>query len=163
MGILDIIILCCFLPSLYCGVKNGFVKQVISLVVIILGIKLSIQFSEVVSQWILERVEMQPTWASILSFVVIFLAVALVFGLLGNLIEKILKVTLLGWLNKLLGIVFSLIEVALILSILLYLFNSINNLLDLVSEDVIAESKFYQPLLNLADKIFPTLESLIQK
>ena len=162
MIIIDIIIVCCFLPSLYFVLKNGLVKQVISLVVIILGIKLSIQFSEVVSQWILERVEIQPTWASIISFVVIFLAVALVFGLLGNLIEIILKVTLLGWLNKLLGIVFSFVEVAVILSILLYLFNSINNLLDLVSEDIIAESKFYQPLLNLADKLFPTLKSLIQ-
>lgn len=163
MGILDIIIICCLLPCLYFGAKNGFIKQVISLIIIFLGIKLSISFSAPVTQWMQDRFELQPVWVSIISFAVVFIVVALVFALIEKLLDAVVKVTMLGWLNCLLGIVFSMLKVVVLLSILAYFVNSINGLLGFISEDQIAESNFFKPLLDLADKIFPALKSIIQQ
>jgi membrane protein required for colicin V production len=163
MGIIDIVILCCFLPSLYFGAKNGFIKQLISLVIIVLGIKLAIQLSPHVAEWLQSRVEIQPTWISVISFAVVFIAVALVGALVEKLLSAVIDVTMLGWLNRLLGIVFSMLKVAIVLSLLAYFVNSANELLGFFSEEDLANSNFFQPLLDLADKVFPALKSIIQQ
>jgi len=163
MGIIDIVIICCFLPSLYFGAKNGFIRQVISLIIIILGIKLSISFSATVAEWLSSRIELQPVWISVISFVVVFIAVALVFALVEKLLNAVIDVALLGWLNRLLGVVFSMLKVAVLLSLLAYFINSANELLGFISEEDIADSNFFKPLLDLADKIFPALKSIIQQ
>jgi len=163
MGIIDIVIICCFLPSLYFGAKNGFIKQVISLIIIVLGIKLSISLSPGAAQWLQSRVELQPVWISVISFAVVFIAVALVGALVGKLLGLVIKVTMLGWLDRLLGIVFSLLKVAVVLSLLAYFLNSANELLEFISEDDLADSNFFKPLLDFADKVFPALKSIIQQ
>lgn len=163
MGIIDIVIICCFLPSLYFGAKNGFIKQVISLIIIVLGIKLSISLSPHAAEWLQSRVEIQPVWISVISFAVVFIAVALVGALVEKLLGMVVKVTMLGWLNRLLGIVFSMLKVAVVLSLLAYFLNSANELLEFMSEEDIADSNFFKPLLDFADKIFPALKSIIQQ
>ena len=163
MGVIDIVILCCFLPSLYFGAKNGFIRQVISLVIIIMGVKLAISFSPYVSEWLKTRVEFQPVWISVISFAAVFLAVALVLALVEKILNAVIKVTMLGWLNRLLGIVFSMLKVTVILSIIAYFLKSANELVGFISEEDLAESKFFQPLLDLAEKIFPALKSFIQQ
>ncbi len=72
MGIVDIVILCCFLPALYFGAKNGLVKQLVALAVIFFGIRLSLRFSVPVSNWVLGHVEMSEFWSRAVSFIVIF-------------------------------------------------------------------------------------------
>ncbi|MBR5431709.1 MAG: CvpA family protein [Bacteroidales bacterium] len=163
MGIIDIVIICCFLPSLYFGAKNGFVRQAISLIVLFFGIKLSISLSPSVAEWLQSRVEIQPTWISVISFAVVFIAVALVFALVEKLLDSIIKFTMLGWINRLLGIVFSMLKVAVLLSILAYFVNSANDMLGFISEEDLADSNFFKPLLDLSDKVFPALKSLIQQ
>ena len=109
MGVIDIIIVCCFLPALYFGIKNGLVRQLVAVAVIYFGITLSLRFSAPVADWIIEHVNMNEFWAKTVSFILVFFVVSLVLGLLGKLIEKILQISLLGWLNKLLGIVAALL------------------------------------------------------
>ena len=163
MGIIDIVILCCLLPCFYFGAKNGFIRQVISLIIIIVGIKLSISFSAPVAEWLRSRIELQPVWTSVISFVIVFVAVALVFALVEKLLSAVIKVTMLGWLDRLLGIIFSILKVVVLLSLLAYFVNSANELLGFISEENIAESNYFKPLLDLADKIFPALKSIIQQ
>lgn len=163
MGIIDIVILCCLLPCLYFGAKNGFLRQVISLVIIIVGIKLSISFTAPVAEWLGSRIELQPVWTSVISFTVVFIAVALVFALVEKLLAAVIKITMLGWLDRLLGILFSMLKVVVLLSLLAYFVNSANELLGFISEEDLADSNFFKPLLDLSDKIFPALKSIIQQ
>lgn len=162
MGFIDIVIICCFLPSLYFGAKNGFIKQIISLAIIILGIKLSIKFSPYLADWLVNRVAMQPMWVSVLSFAIVFIAVALAGAVLEGVLNKVVDVTMLGGFNRLLGILLSMVKVAIVLSLVAYVVRSANELLDFISEDELRESRFFQPLLDLADRIFPALKYIIQ-
>ena len=92
MGTIDIIILVCLLPSLYFGLKNGLVKQIISFAVIYLGITLSLKFSGLVEPLVQQYLHIEGFWAKFIAFVAIFAAVALVLSLLGNIIDKAIKV-----------------------------------------------------------------------
>ena len=160
MGTIDLIILACFLPAIFIGLKTGFVRQLVALGAIVLGIYLSIRFSDVVGQWLAERWHIEQFWIKVISFAVIFIAVALLLNLIGTLVEKVLKITMLGWLNRLLGLVLAIVTCALIVGTLIYMVNSANDLLQFLPEEKIAESRFYRPLLHMVEVVFPYLKSL---
>jgi len=160
MGTLDLIILVCFLPAIFIGLKDGFIKQLVALAAIILGIYLSMRFSDAVAARIAEKVSWEPFWIKAISFVAIFIVVALVLNLLGKLLEKVFKIAMLGWLNRLLGLALALVAGALIIGTLIYMVNSANGLLNFIPEEKIEESRFYKPLLELVQQVFPYLKSL---
>lgn len=162
MGVVDIVIVCCFLPVLYFGIKNGLVKQLVALAVIYFGITLSLKFAAPVSEWVLQHLQIPEFWAKAVSFILIFFVVALVLSLLGRIIEKIIKISLLGWLNKLLGIVMTFCIFALVLSVLVYFVDSANNLLEFIPKEKLEESRFYPMLLDLAKEVFPRFKELFQ-
>ena len=163
MGVIDIVIVCFFLPALFFGIKNGMVKQLVALAVIYFGIVLSLRFATPVSLWVLEHVKMTEFWAKAVSFVLIFFVVALVLSLFGRIIEKIIKITLLGWLNKLLGVVMTFILTILLLSVVVYLVDSANNLLEFIPKEKLEESRFYPALLQLSQEVFPHFKEPFSK
>lgn len=163
MGTIDIVILCCFIPAIIIGLKNGLIKQLIALAVIYLGIRLSLMFSDPVSQWLTERMQLSEFWVKALSFLIIFAAVAIILNLLGNIIEKIIKVTPLSGLNRLGGVLVACCITALIVSVLVYFLDSFNGLAHLISDEKIQESVFYPKLLDLAKNVFPHLKELVTK
>jgi membrane protein required for colicin V production len=68
---------------------------------------------------------------------------------------------MLGWLNKLLGAVFSLLKCSLIIGLLIMVFNSINNTFNLVAEEELAKSVLYPPLKDIAYTVFPYLKEML--
>lgn len=163
MGVVDIVIVCCFLPVLYFGIKNGLVKQLVALAVIYFGITLSLKFSVPVSKWLLEHVEMSEFWAKAVSFILIFFVIAIVLSLFGRILEKIIQISLLGWLNRLLGIVMTFAIFLLIVSALVYLVDSANNIVEFIPKEKLEESRFYPALLQFAQDIFPRFKVLFQQ
>ena len=163
MGTVDIVIVICFLPVLYFGIKNGLVRQLVALAVIYFGIILSLKFSTPAAEWVKTRIEIPDFWAKAVSFVLIFFAVALVLSIFGRIIEKIIKISLLGWLNKLLGVVMTFCLFALLLSVVVYLVDSANNLLEFIPKEKLEESRFYPLLLQLSQEVFPRFKELFQQ
>ena len=82
---------------------------------------------------------------------------------LGKLTEKTIKIIMLGWLNKLLGVVFSMLKCMLILGFLIIVFNTINAQFDLVSRADLDKSLLYGPIEKIANSVFPYLKELITK
>jgi len=97
------------------------------------------------------------------AFVLILVVVILVLKLLGNLLEKLWKFAMLGWLDKLLGLALSLLKAAIVVGLVILLFDTVNEKLEIVKEDSLVESMFYGPLKDFAYVIFPYLKQLITK
>ena len=91
------------------------------------------------------------------------LVVMLITHLAGKAVEGVLKVVMLGWLNKLLGIVFALLKAVLIIGLVIILFEAINNTFPIVPSKTMEESIFYGTVKDLANLIFPYLKELIFK
>ncbi|MCF0164867.1 MAG: CvpA family protein [Bacteroidales bacterium] len=160
MATIDIIILCCFLPAIFLGLKNGLVKQIVSLLVIFLGITLSLRFSGKVSEWIIPYITVSDKWIKVISFTIIFIAVALLLNIIGQLIEKVVKITLLGWVNRLLGMAFAFAWTLLILCTIAYFIDTLNTSVEIISNDKLESSIFFPYLLEAANNIFPYLKTL---
>ncbi|MBE6227615.1 MAG: CvpA family protein [Bacteroidales bacterium] len=160
MSILDVILLICFIPALIQGLKKGFISQVISIVSLIAGVWMSFEFSTAVSAWLAQYVEASEKLLKIASFAIIMIGVFIILGIVGKSLEGILKFVMLGWLNRLLGVVFAFIKTGLVIGIVIILFNSLNNSLNLVSEETLAQSVLYPPLKDMAYTIFPYLKEI---
>ena len=161
MNVLDIILLLCFVPAIIGGLRRGFIAQVVAIISIILGSWLSFKFSAVLSGWLGQWIEAGEQVLHVISFAVIMILAILCLAAVGKLIEATVKIILLGWLNRLLGLIFALLKYALIIGLLLMLFNSLNGQFHMVDKEVLDSSLLYGPLLNLANSVFPYLKALI--
>ena len=110
MNILDAIILICLIPAIFQGIRKGFISQAISIISLIAGIWASARFADIVSEWASKYITASEQVLNIVAFAIILIVVFIVLGLIGRLLESILKFVLLGWLNKLAGVVFSLMS-----------------------------------------------------
>ena len=156
MNIIDIIILVCFVPALIQGITKGFIPQAVALLSIILGAWLAFRFSEPVGEWLGGYVELSAA-----SFAVILVAVSLALNLIGKGLEKVVKVAMLGWADKLLGAVLSFLKAFLVVGLLVIVFDALNSKFSLVPQQTIDESVLYGPLKDAVDLVFPYLKEIV--
>lgn len=161
MNIVDIILLICFIPALVQGLRKGFISQVIAIISIIAGVWVSARFTASASTWLAQYIEGSEQVLKVISFALIFIAVIAILAILGRLLEGTVKLIMLGWLNRLLGMVLSLVKAGLIVGLVIMAFCSLNNTFSLVSEEVLNESVLFPPLKNMAYTVFPYLKELL--
>lgn len=163
MNTVDIILLIAFVPALVSGLSKGFIHQVFSLVATVLSVWMAFKFTNAVGVLIEPLLEVNKTILWVLSFVIILVGVILLVNFLGKLAEKLVKVVMLGWLDKLLGVVFAILKAALVIGLVILLFDPVNRIIPLVNKDLISGSVLYEPLHDLAQLIFPYLKTLLFK
>lgn len=161
MNIIDVIILICLVPAVFQGYRKGFISQAISIVSLVVGIWASARFADMVTTWIAQYITASEPVLKLVAFALILILVFLALGLIGRLLESILNFAFLGWVNRLLGIVFSLLKTLLIIGLVIILFNSLNSNIGLVKPETLADSALYQPIKNLADVVFPFIKNLL--
>lgn len=164
MNTFDIIAaLLVIIPGVIMGIRKGFIYQVLTLAALILGVWMSYNFSEPVGKWMQGFMTLDEKILQIIAFIAIFLGVYLVLFLIGALIEKILKDLVGGWLNKTLGILLGIAKLAILVSLAVFLFDSLNNTFHFVKQQAIDSSVFYPYLKHTAEFIFPYIKTFVTK
>ena len=161
MNILDIIILICLIPAIVHGLRKGLISQVISIASIVFGVWASVRFAVIASQWLAKYVNAPEQTLKIVAFVLIMIAVFVVLGLIGKVLEGVIKLVTLNWINKLAGMCFSTAKCLLILGLLAMAFESLNNTFEFVDHERIADSTLYPFVKESADAIFPQLKKFL--
>ena len=161
MSILDIILLICFVPAIFQGLKKGFIAQAISIISIVAGIWASARFADITADWVAQYITASEQVLKLVAFALILVVVFLALAALGKVLEGMFKLVMLGWFNKLLGLVFALLKTGLIVGLAIIAFNSLNETFNFVQESVLNESVLYPPLKKLAYEVFPYLKDLL--
>ena len=159
----DIIILICFLPAVISGIMKGFIQQVVALVSLLLGAWLAFKFSNVVGEWLQPYFKVSETVMHVISFAVIMVAVVLVLFVIGKVLTGVTRLVMLGWLDRLLGLVFALLIAGLLIGICIVLFDTLNAKFELVDNAILDESVLYSPIKDIAYTVFPYLKELLLK
>lgn len=160
MNILDIVLLVCLIPAVIQGLRKGFIAQVVAIISLVLGGWLAYRFTSVVTEWLGQWISASGPTLDIIAFILIFAIVVTVLFLLGKILEASIKIILLGWLNRLLGLVFALFKYVLIIGLLVILFDSVNSRFDFVSDEYLDSSFMYSGIRSLSWSVFPYLKSL---
>ena len=146
MSQIDIIFIIPLLWGAVMGFKKGLVLELASLVGLFLGIYGSIKFSDFTAEKLVQYVDITKEWLGLISFLVTF--VLIVFGvfLAARILNKALKLVALGFVNRVLGLLFGTLKFALIISVGLYFFENLNNKFAFVASDFTKESVLYEPI-----------------
>lgn len=161
MAILDIILLLCFVPAIVSGISKGFVKQVVDLAAILIAAWAAFHFSTVMGEWLSQYITLEKSILNVISFILIIIVTAVVLNLVGALVTKALKAVSLGFVNRLLGLVFAILKVAVILGLVILLFETLNSTLHIVKPEATADAVVYNALKEAAEKVFPILKTFV--
>ena len=157
MNIIDLVFILILLWSAYKGFRKGFILQLSTLAALLLGIFGAIKFSDFTATLLTENFEISNQYIHIIAFAVTFIAIVIAVHLVAKLIEKLIQAIALGFINRLLGVVFGVAKVAFIISIILVLVNKANDKYNFMPEENTENSLLYQPLSDFAPMIFPYL------
>ena len=160
---IDIIFAILIIMACIKGYKKGLVIALFSIIAFIIGIAAALKFSSVVAGWLSTSTNVGAKWLPFLSFAAVFFAVVLVVNWGGKLIESAFKLVLLGWVNRLGGIIFYALLYTIIFSVFLFYAEQVS----LVKQEAIKASQTYsfvQPwgpvVINSFGKVIPVFKDM---
>jgi membrane protein required for colicin V production len=157
MNWLDAAIVIILILSLVMGFINGLVKEVASLAALILGIWGAIKFSAFTAEKLYDYFDMTGRYVGIIAFIITFALIVVIIHFIGILADKIVNAAALGFVNRILGIAFGLIKAILIMSVFFAVLNAIDAKKAFLPKRTIEESRFYNPISDIAPAIFPII------
>jgi membrane protein required for colicin V production len=137
--IIDIVFALLMVMAIIKGYSNGLIVAVFSLLALVVGLAAAMKFSTVVAGWLNDSVHVSARWLPVIAFAIVFIAAVFLVRLGAKALQKTVEFVLLGWVNRLGGIVFYVLLYILIFSILLFYAGKMN----LITSHAIAESKTY--------------------
>jgi membrane protein required for colicin V production len=161
MNLLDIILLVLLIPGTIRGISKGFLEQAVTLAGIVLAVYLAYHFSEPVCTWLDQYINVPETALHVVGFIVMLLGVLIVVMCIAKVLTHVADMASMGWLNRALGFVFSIAVSALILSIGIILFDTLNAKFELVKTPILNDSVLYGHLRDLGYLVFPYLKKLL--
>lgn len=154
---IDIILIVLLAMAIFKGYSKGFIIAVFSLLAIIIGLAAAIKLSAVAASKLKDTVHVAAKWMPVLAFAVVFIIVVLLVRLGAKGLQKTFELALLGWANKLAGIVLYMALYIIILSVLLFYAQKVN----LIAPATIASSKTYNFIKPWGPKAVNSIGTLV--
>jgi membrane protein required for colicin V production len=117
----DVIIAVMLLGFVVRGLMRGFLRELLSLVGLFLGLWLALLEFVALGEWIQQKFPLTEPLPFHIAFLAIFLSAAGVASLVGYLLHRVAKGLLMGWLDAIVGLGFGSIKGVMILTVLLFL------------------------------------------
>ncbi|MDL2312132.1 CvpA family protein [Bacteroidales bacterium OttesenSCG-928-B11] len=143
---LDIVIIVPLAWFAFVGLKNGLIKELISIAALLLGIFITVKFSDVVAGWL---GDMQH--AKKVAFFLTFTGTLIGVFLIGKMVEGVTKLVLPSFINHLFGLLFGAAKVLVIMSVLI----SFITIIDHKSIILTPHAKSSSLLYPFVEPIFP--------
>lgn len=157
MGFIDIIIGALLVFGFYKGFKNGLFVELATLIAFFVGIFIAIKFSYIASGILEKNVSWSPKTIQVFAFILTLGLVILGIHLLAKLLSGIASFAFLGWANTLVGGIFGALKTALIIGVVLNLFQKVNINDMLISKETQESSLFFNPCMKTSEVLLPIL------
>lgn len=155
--LLDLIFAVIILLAVLRGYKRGLIVGVFSFVAVIIGLAAAVKLSTVAADKIGKAVKISEQWLPIISFAIVFIIVVLLIRLGAKAIEGAVETVMLGWVNKLGGIIFYVAIYTIVFSVLLFYAEQMK----LIQLETIQKSVTYSFVQPWGPKIINTFGSIV--
>ncbi len=158
MNLLDVILIVVIAFSSVYGLFKGLVKEVISLLALIIGLIGASRVYEEASP-LFKDLGLGEQGARILSFFILFIVIFIVLIFIGKLLHKLIHTIFLGWLNRLGGIGFGFIRGIIVSSMIIIILTII------LSEKtpILSESKLTPHIMSISKILVSLVPDDLQK
>lgn len=155
--LLDIVLIVVLILAIIKGYQRGLIVGVFSFVAIIIGLAAAMKLSTMVSEYIGEAIKVSDEWLPVISFAVVFIVVVLLIRLGANMIQKTVEISMLGWVNRLGGILFYVAIYAMVYSVILFYAEQVR----LVQQEAMEKSVSYSYIQSLGPKVIDGFASIV--
>ena len=175
MNYIDIIIAIPLIYALYRGWKKGLIIEVATLIALILGIFLAVNYSDYTKDVLTDKLDISSNYIGFLAFIITFISVVVIINIIGKYVSKMMHAISLGFINRIFGALFSFAKFLIILCIFVALFEGLDRNVGIVKKEIKVNSKLYYPIYDLAmglhssfnigeltDEVKKTTDKLIQ-
>ena len=159
MNIFDIIVYLSLAWAVFNGWRRGFLLQMLSLLAVVAALFFATQYGSELERILGIDIGVQ----GVVGFIVIFVSAMILIAVSGYVLRAVFRFAGLGAIDVLLGILFSVAKVALIVSVLFSWFDNANKSYEWASRECVAESRWYEPVKGITDKLTPYFEELTDK
>lgn len=118
--LLDLIFAGIIILAVVKGYQRGLVVGLFSLIAVIIGLAAAMKLSTVVAGYIGKAVKISDQWLPVISFAIVFFIIILLIRLGARAIESAVEVAMLGWVNKIGGIILFAAIYTVVFSVLLF-------------------------------------------
>ena len=164
--ILDIIVAIILLLAIIKGYQRGLIVGIFSFIALFVGLAAAIKLSTVVAGYIGKSVKVSDQWLPLIAFIIVFIIVVLLVRIVAKAIEKTAQFAMLGWVNRLGGIIFYVALYVTVLSVLFFYAEQIK-LLQPITTDKSLTYHYIQPLgpkaVNALGSILPFFKNMFQE
>ena len=160
MNILDIVLVLLFIPGIIRGLSKGFLEQAVSLAGVLASVWVAFRLADRLIPFLAVHIPASEGILHLVAFLIILMACIVAVLILANLLTRVVEMATLSWLNKLLGLVFAVMVTAVVLGLLIIIFDSLNARFALTDSPLIKESLLYPLLRDGANWVFPFLKEV---
>lgn len=155
--LIDIIFLLLMLLAVFKGYSKGFIVALFSVIGFIAGLAAALKLSAFAAEKLSGTLNASGKWLPVISFLLVFIAVLLLVRLGARLLQSSVELVMLGWLNRLAGILLFAFLYSILFSV--FLFYAVQ--LNILSAQAVEASNIYPYLQFLGPKVIDSLGTVI--
>ena len=155
--IIDIAFVLVIILAIFKGIKKGLILGIFSLLAFVIGLAAALKLSVVVAAYLKDNAGSFTKWLPLISFMLVFIAVVLLVGLVARVIKKTMQFAMLGLLDSVGGIILYVTIYTIIFSIFLFFADK----LFLIKPATVHDSKIYTYVAPWGPKVIDNLGKII--
>ncbi len=154
---LDLLYLGLLITAVVKGSSKGIILALFSFTGWIIGLAAALQLSSSVAVYLQAHTNWDARWLPALSFLLVFVIVAMLVQWSGKALENVLKMTMLGWVNRLGGALLYAGMTTLVFSVMLFYIDQ----MQLMPQTVLENSRAYTTTKGLGPLVVEGIGSII--
>ncbi|NDP19531.1 MAG: CvpA family protein [Paludibacter sp.] len=154
MNSLDLLVLIPITIGFVFGLFKGLIKELTSLAAIVFGIYGAKIFAPSVSEMLEKSFEFSSKTSKPVAYLILFVTIAVILLVIANMLDKLFSSLSLGGFNKLMGGIFGGLKYALIVSVLLNIFDALDSRFSIVKIETKEQSLTYKPLMKFGPALW---------
>lgn len=158
MNYIDILLCIPMVWGLYKGFTKGLIIEAATLVAFSAGVWAGITFSDYLAEKLKEQFDWQTPYLPIISFACVFLLIIGFVFLVAKMIQRMVDGIALSALNKVGGAVFGVLKFAMVMSVLIFMIDAVEESYPMISFKTKEESLLYRPVGKIAPTLIPALD-----
>lgn len=150
MAFIDFIILLLAIWAVYRGWRAGFLKEIISMIGFFVGLFLAAALYSNFGEYLAPKIGASPGVSDVIAFILIWVVVPILLGMVANILTKTLKGMKLGLPNSILGAALSTMKYLVLMSCIFNVMSAIG----ITGPEKTKDSVLYNPVKDALGKMF---------
>ena len=157
MAAMDLVFLAILIFGAFRGFKKGIIMEVFSILALVLAVIGAFKLLDYGIVWLTQSFGKPHPFIPFLSFILIFIGIVLGVNIIGRMAKGLVRMTLLGWVDRFFGSLLGLMKWVFGLSLILWILDSF---VPELSQKVSHDSILFPVIMPVCVKVFSVLMTL---